>query len=274
MKKNFIYFFGIVCVIFGIGSTVVSAHLSGPPYVKIDGIYAQTNPILTYTSPVAITLGSDLATSSAYIVNRPISFEIDEQFFPNPYLSGSEKVLVKYRWDFGDGTQKLEGKIVSHTYAKSGTYVIDLEALYEGKIKEFTNVNQIQINILPHKDYILPTAKITVNGHTVTEPTKDIREIRGNRTIEFDASKSTGEIISYAWDFSDEQKGKGKIIKHTYKHSDYFPMFPVLRVTDKNGLSSDAFVFLDAPQSNNLFIKFFEWTQDILGIVLGIFSKS
>lgn len=273
MKQKIIIWIIFLSVLF-FGSSSVSAHLSGPPYVKVDGIYAQTNPILTYTSPIAMTLGSDLATSSAYVVNRPILFEIDEQYFPNPYLASPEKITVQYRWDFGDGSQKLEGKNVSHIYAKSGTYVIDLEVLYKGKVTEFTSVNQVQINILPYEGYALPSAIITVNGHTVTEPTKDIIEIRGNRSIAFDASKSTGEIVSYTWDFSDEQKGNGKIIKHAYKHSDYFPMFPVLRVTDKNGLSADAFVFLDAPQSNNIFIKFIEWIQDLFGMILGVFSKS
>lgn len=255
------------------GGTRVFAHLSGPPYVKVNGIYAQSNPILTYTTPIAMTLGSDLATPSAYVVNRPITFEIDEQFFPNPYVGGTEKVTAMYRWDFGDKTQKIEGKTVSHTYTKSGTFVADLEVLYKGKVDEFTKVNQVQINILPYEGYLLPSAKITVNGRLVSDPTKDIIEIRGSRTIKFDASKSTGDIVSYTWDFSDEQKGNGKQIKHVYKHSDYFPMFPVLRVTDRNGLSSDAFVFLDAPQSNNIFIKFFEWVTDILSMITGIFSR-
>ncbi len=274
MKQQLVRWIMLVSLFFCVGITAVSAHLSGPPYVKVDGIYAQTNPILTYTQPQAIPMGSDLASASAYIVNQPIVFEIDEQFYPNPYAQGTEKVTPRYRWNFGDETQKAEGRVVSHTYTKSGTYVIGLEVLYKGKVDEFTKVNDIQINVLPYVGYVIPTAKITVNGHEVFDPTKDIVDIRGNRTVTFDASKSTGDIITYAWDFSDEQKGEGKLIKHPYKYSDYFPMFPVLRVTDKNGISADTFVFLDAPQSTNIFIKFIEWIQNIFGMITGVFSRS
>jgi len=274
MKHQLIFFIVLFSSMLSVGATSASAHLSGPPYVKVNSVYAQTNPIMTYTIPVAMTLGSDLATSSAYIVNQPITFEIDENFFPNPYINGAKKVIPQYRWSLGDGSQKLEGRIVTHTYRKSGTYVIDLEAKYPGEVEEFANVNQIQINILPYDGYTLPVAVVSVNGRVVSDPTKDIIEIRGNRTVTFDASKSAGDIVSYTWDFSDEQKGSGKNIKHTYKYSDYFPMFPVLRVTDKNGISSDTFVFLDAPQSNNIFIKFAEWFTSIIGAITGIFSKS
>jgi PKD repeat protein len=270
-------FFPLLLILFCIGMVlnprVVSAHLSGPPYVKLDGIYAQTNVLMTYTTPTHFSIGTDLATPSAYIVNRPIIFEIDEQFFPNPYAYGAEKVQPMYRWNFGDDTPKVEGRSVTHTYQKPGTYVASLEAKFPGKVDEYAGINPIQINILPYEGYVLPKAVIRVNNKQIKDPTRDILEIRGKRSIQFDASASEGNIVSYTWDFSDASTASGKAIMHQYKNSDYFPMFPVLRVVDDNNIVSDTFAFLDAPQSNNIFINFVGWIEDIVFGVQQFFTK-
>ncbi len=274
MKARIFFLILLVCFLYSLAPQFVKAHISGPPYVKINGIYAQTNPIFTYTSPTHIPMGTDLATASAYIVNDRITFEIDEQFFPNPYTYGTEKVTPLYRWDFGDGSPKQEGKAVTHVYTTSGTYLPNLEAKFPGKVEDYAAINPMQINILPYAGYVLPVARIKINKKLITDPTKDIIDVRKNSTIVFDASSSTGDIVSYEWDFSDETTGKGKTMSHAYKHSDYFPMFPILRVTDKNNIVHDTFVFLDSPQSNNIIINFIGWLLDMGTSITSIFRKN
>ena len=97
MKRIFVVLLFLSIVLMSRAVSTISAHVSGPPYVKLNGIYAQTNPLQTYVAPVAMTIGSDLATASAYIVNQQITFEIDDQFFPNPYGYGADTVTPQFR---------------------------------------------------------------------------------------------------------------------------------------------------------------------------------
>jgi len=62
-----------------------------------------------------------------------------------------------------------------------------------------------------------------------------ITEIFKGDTVYFDASESTGDIVSYEWDFGDGTTGRGKTISHTYR-TDLFTYYNVrLTVKDKNG---------------------------------------
>lgn len=269
MKRNIVCYCLLFALVWLIQPKTISAHLSGPPYVKLNGIYADTNPLLTYTTPLEFEIGSDLASPSGYIVNEPVTFEIDEQFFPNPYAFGPEPVTPLYRWTFGDGSEKKTGRSVTHTYTKPGTYFPKLEAKFPGKVEEYAEVDPIQISILPHRGYEPPVAKIKVNNKLVGDPTKEIIDVRSGKTITLDASSSTGSIVTYMWDFSDETYGRGKIVSHRYKNSDYFPMFPILRVVDSNNIISDTFVFLDSPRSTNIFVSLWGAVRDFFESILG-----
>ena len=57
-----------------------------------------------------------------------------------------------------------------------------------------------------------------------------------NQEITFDASSSSdpdGEIVKYEWDFGDEKKGEGKIVKHSYSKEGSYTV--TLTVTDNEG---------------------------------------
>jgi len=54
--------------------------------------------------------------------------------------------------------------------------------------------------------------------------------------IVFDASKSSGPIVSYAWDFGDGGTGSEKTVKHTYSREGSYGV--TLRVTDDQGRTS------------------------------------
>jgi len=262
-NKIAIFFSAAAVIIFSanllnIGIPKAHAHGKGPPYVKLNGQYLTTNPIvnamgLGFAPTGSITLGSD-STSSAYLINQELTFEIDETYFPNPYQqfnpfskpSDQKSMQVIYQWDFADGSKPVEGQTVTHTYTKAGTFVIDLKVKYPEKSPDFTPANTMQLDIVPSADYQRPVAKIKINDKLVEDAMRDTVTIKPALPIPFDASLSTGKLVKYQWDFGDEKSGIGKTIKHRYSRDTYFPV-PVLRVTDENNLVSDAYVLLDLP---------------------------
>lgn len=274
MKKYILNLF----IVFGLMTIfcayTVRAHSSELSYVKINGEYVAENPILEYATPFAFTMGSDISTSSGYVIHSPVVFEVDRENFPNPYKGVNDNtVLPKFRWSFGDSTEKVEGSKVTHTYIKPGTYVVNIEVAYEGKLNGYSGLNTVQINVLPFAEYKLPKAKISINSRLITDPVKEIYQVAGDRTVVLDGSASEGDIVSYSWDFSDETKGTGERVTHAYSHSEYFPMFPILRVTDRFNISHDTFIFLDAPLSTNVMSDFLGWLQDLVFSIRGHLLK-
>lgn len=254
----------LFAVIFFLGAAgTVSAHNTGPPYIAVDGAYAPANPMLLYTETSKFVTGEDVATSSGYIAGQPMSFVVDLQNFPNPYADVNGSVVPQFRWDFGDGSAKQEGQTITHTYVKPGTYIVGLEAKFPGKTSDFSDANSVQLDVLPTRGYVRPQAKISING-SFADPTKGIINIKPGY-VALDASGSTGDIVSYTWDFSDDTSASGKTVTHFYGHDAYFPLFPVLRVTDKNNIASDTFVTLNGPQqSDNLIMKLFFAIEDFV----------
>ncbi len=262
MYKKAFYSMVIVTVLCLLAfSEKVSAHGSGPPYVKVNMLYAQTNPLTTYTTPTKFRVGADLASPSAFLVNKQIIFEIDEQFFPNPYrfaanplggiaVPSKEQITPEFQWDFDDGSQLVSGGKVTHIYTKPGTYIVNILVKFPGKTQEYSGVNSVQLNVVPTEDYILPEAIIRVDQTVIANPTRDVQEISPGKQIRFSGESSRGQIVKYLWDFADGSEYSDKEVSKRFKYDDYFPIFPVLRVLDQNGIASDTFVFLDTPLEN------------------------
>lgn len=257
-------------------SSRIQAHGGEAEYVKINQQYIPGNPLLSIAIPSKFFVGSE-STSSAYLVDKEIVFEIDEESFPNPYLprtNGPNKEkdqLSKpvFQWDFSDGSEKIEGSKVHHIYKKPGTYIVKIFSKFQGKEDEYRQINTVQIDIVPDGNYIRPQARILVNGKEVSNTTRDAVTLTPGRNIQFDASKSTGNSISYEWDFGDSQGGKTSRIAHRFPRDEYYPV-AVLRVTDELGISNDTYVALDMPYTNlNIVSKFFYGVYDFfVGSVL------
>ncbi|MCB0178009.1 MAG: PQQ-binding-like beta-propeller repeat protein [Anaerolineae bacterium] len=56
--------------------------------------------------------------------------------------------------------------------------------------------------------------------------------------VNFDASDSSGELVSYAWDFDDGETGTGQTVSHTYQNDGIYR--PTLTVTDDEAKVSTA----------------------------------
>jgi len=119
---------------------------------------------------------------------------------------GFNDTIIKYEWDFGDGTPKIikqgtytnpPDPTVTHKYMNAGDYIVTLNVTDNEGLWSTTSK---PITILPEFN---PTANFT---YTPLQPIV-------NRTVTFNASASTpgwsakigdfSPIIQYIWDFSD-----------------------------------------------------------------------
>lgn len=217
----------------------VSAHLIGqPPFFKVNGIYSQL-----YSVPTASTETYDLPqdnTPTNYLVNQPIQFELDASRLPG--VTPEVLAATTFSWEFGDG-QKAQGLKQTHTYTKIGSYIIHIYA-DDGTTPTPQLLESALVQVLPNKDYQLPISVIKVNNQHSSDPVKDILTFPPNQTLQFDGSESTSKsskIVSYFWDFGDENTTTG--VKQTHSYTLDLPqVFPVLRVTDANGFFADSYL--------------------------------
>jgi len=120
-----------------------------------------------------------------------------------------------------DGTYECEFRLSPEP--KIGTHIVYCSALVEQTQKQESEAFEVKSASYP------PQASFT---YRPPEPW-----VYG--TITFDASASTpegedDEIVSYAWDFGDNEFGSGKIVFHSYDQSGTYLV--TLNVTDSEGL--------------------------------------
>ncbi len=136
----------------------------------------------------------------------------------------SDGTIVAYDWDFGDGTEKISGQRVEHTFTRAGQFTASLIVT--------DNDNQKS----------LPTSMIVkIKAPTLQKPiiqiTTDPSTPSGNVpfTISFDASGSfsaNGNIIAYEWDFGDSTKIIGNArVSHTYNSPGVYTLTLTVRDT-------------------------------------------
>ncbi|MDJ0838882.1 MAG: PKD domain-containing protein [Acidobacteriota bacterium] len=157
-----------------------------------------------------------VVTPSAPRVNMPVFFDARESV-------DTDGEIVRYDWNFGDGTL-LENQIVptaEHTYLGAETYTVLLTATDNDGA---TGIAKVDVTVVGNE---LPTAALSAspNPASVGEP------------IGFDATASTdadGEIIAYRYDFGDGTiTVGGPLIRHSYNRPGTYEVF--LTVTDNEG---------------------------------------
>jgi PKD repeat protein len=128
---------------------------------------------------------------------------------------------LSYRWDFGDGTM-AEGSRVSHIYQRTGRYTAIL-AVDDGS---GTTCSIATASVPVH----LNRAPIAVAG-------PDIAGCPGEAMM-FNAIGSSdpdGDLLTYQWDFGDDQIGKGSMVDHRYATSGNYQV--TVTVDDGSGLT-------------------------------------
>jgi chitodextrinase len=283
MKCAYKIVISIVCALAALrmSGAPASAHGSGPPYVLVNDDYAVTNPVLNIAQPTVFAVGADVASVSGYLVNTEVTFAIDEQFFPNPYVQAQSPFGMPvanvsdipkpiFRWDFKDGSPKQEGSTLSHVFTKPGTYMVELEAKFVGKTNEFAMVNTIQMDVFPSKAYIKPMPRIAVDGVTIEDPDRDTAPIKPMQPVVFDVIDTGSGSRTYQWDFGDGKGASEKTVTHRYGRDEYFPV-AVLRMTDEYQIISDTYVLLDMPfERPNSMLKLWYTISDFF---MGLFYR-
>jgi PKD repeat protein/uncharacterized protein YgiM (DUF1202 family) len=140
--------------------------------------------------------------------------------------SDSDGVIVKYAWDFGDGTADNKVKVV-HAYTRAASYQVTLTVTDNGGLSDSATL-AVQIDEPAVNQP--PTAVIEGPSHGLVGETL---AFRGSGS-----SDSDGSIVKYEWDFGDgatEDKAK---VAHVYTQAGSYQV--TLTVTDDGGLSDSA----------------------------------
>lgn len=188
----------------------------GPPYLMIQGQYADTNPI----SGAAPDLIPQDQVGQTFVTGQDVEFKVDESRIG---VSG------QYRWKFGDGDKDYApGNPVKHAYSKPGSFVMILQVNNELTGNEFIDYDTAQVNVAPKAGYKMPSAKVKLST-----------KIQGdNLNMTFTAVDShdpSTTIASYQWLFGDGGTANQKVAKHTFQAGTY-RYFPLLAIKDANGL--------------------------------------
>ena len=121
----------------------------------------------------------------------------------------ADGIIVKFEWDFGDGTSG-SGESASHTYTTSGSFTVVLRVT-DDKGATATAERTISVTAAeePGGAGAGPTASFTATPLVGAAPL----------TVTFNASASSyaGHAITYySWDFGDGVTGTGMTTTHTY----------------------------------------------------------
>jgi PKD repeat protein len=124
---------------------------------------------------------------------------------------------LTYAWDFGDGSTSAE-KSPKHTYDKEGSYTVKLTVQNSYGSNTANKTNYIVVGALPRADF-----KADVLSGVAPHPVKF-------------TDLSTGEPVTWKWDFGDGSTSTEKNPQHTYQKSGYYDV--TLTVTNAYGEST------------------------------------
>jgi PKD repeat protein len=111
------------------------------------------------------------------------------------FSDNSSGDITSYSWDFGDG-QTAKEQNPSHRYTGTGSFTVSLHV--SNQVSNDTKTMQVKI---------VAPVKADFSVSTITYQT--------GTAIQF-ADKSSGDIISYSWDFGDGSISAEKNPKHAY----------------------------------------------------------
>jgi chitodextrinase len=136
-------------------------------------------------------------------------------------FSGNDSIdrdgeIVRYFWNFGDGTNTT-GKYVSHDYSKGGNYTVIL-IITDNDGKKAVQTITVHVNELPQ-----PWIDMTLPAY-IHEPVF----FYANNSFDTD-----GFVTDYFWDFGDGTNATGMVTSHIYTEKKLFRV--TLTVTDNDG---------------------------------------
>ncbi|MCP3885032.1 MAG: PKD domain-containing protein [Propionibacteriaceae bacterium] len=174
----------------------------------------------TGNSSQTVSVGDSNQGPGASFVYSPSGAQVNESINFNASASSDpDGTIVSYDWDFGDNSTGT-GMTTSHSYTSPGTYTVVL-TVTDDDGKTGTTNQGVTVG-----DNEAPTAAFS------TSPTSPVV----NETIYFNGGLSTdadGSIVSYAWDFGDNNTDAGVNVTHSYATAGSYTVY--LTVTDDGG---------------------------------------
>ncbi len=155
----------------------------------------------------AIGPGGQSTAESTITVNQPPNAPI-AAFFPSTtsgnipltvqFTNQSTGQITSYAWNFGDGATSVEAS-PSHTFTSAGTYMVRLTVTGPG------GTTETQATITAINPVAAPIVAFSANPTSGDVPL----------TVNF-SNQSTGESLSFAWDFGDGQTSTEVNPTHIY----------------------------------------------------------
>lgn len=139
--------------------------------------------------------------------------------------TSSDLALLTYQWDFGDGhstSDSKENKVVTHTYADAGVYVVRLVV----RDDDWTSSNTA----------VMESKLIEVSGSSTGNGTLTFSIDSGNTSGSGGGSSSGGVVMDTYWDFGDGSYAEGTSATHTYEKDGLYIVTLIL--TDAFGAMS------------------------------------
>jgi PKD repeat protein len=109
----------------------------------VGDIQAHTGPEVINRPPIAVA-----GVSRKVKVNEEVTFDASASYDPDAD-AGAGGIIVKYEWDFGDGSPHAMGVIVTHTYTKPGEYTVILTVIDD--LGATSAPQRITISVVPEE---------------------------------------------------------------------------------------------------------------------------
>ena len=202
-------------------STTPSEEITTPTVTS-----TTTAPATSTSTPPTLSTPTTTAPNKPPIANAMVSkffVSLGEEVVFNAEMSyDPDGKIVKYLWDFGDGTTG-EGVKVTHKYSLPGKYIVTLTVVDDRGASDTNEENLLFVTV----EFGVIEASPKSPPVPVISADKDVALV--GEAIEFDGSsswawvevegevkKSTDAIVKYLWDFGDGTTGEGKRVNHTF----------------------------------------------------------
>lgn len=198
---------------------------------------------LAVTDDSGTSSGTDSDSLSLFVNQQPTAdagpsqlVSSSEVSFDGTKSEDPDGTIVKYAWDFGDGSSGT-GPSPVHTYGNPGTYTVKLTVTDDSNTSNRSDTNETTI--------VINSAPIADAGPPLTAAPGEELAFDGSRSFDPD-----GEISDFLWDFGDGQSAQGPQVTHAYKRpGTYTAMLTVYDNTGhKSAMSYDiTTVFINTP---------------------------
>jgi len=172
----------------------------------------------TATTSRTITVSANLPGGQIRFTFSPTTPGIGDTVFFN--ASGTTIANPSFTWDFGDGSNG-SGVTTTHQYARAGTYSVVMTVRNDlgqtGSTTASVTVSSSSSQLIA--DFIFSPTNPTISTNT--------------NSVRFDATDSSSNATSWAWDYGDGSTDSGQKTSHTFSKPGNWVVR--LTVTDSSG---------------------------------------